>query len=133
MVKTNFKINFKKWVKTKLFNLRLSDQGLFYTYVGCNHRNQFSALSFGRKKIFLLEIVENDICSGVATTKSLFLKKCALKNAPTPSMSRTASTYSRGNSWIVMKFTNASIFKYKHNFRKFLFNQCYKINMKDMF
>ena len=129
MVKTNFKINFKKWVKTKLFNLRLSDQGLFYTHVGCNHRTEFSALSFGRKKMFSLEIVENDICSGGASTKSLFLKKCAIKNVQTPPMSRTASTYSRENSWIVMKFTNASIFKYKHN----LSNQCYKINMKDMF
>ena len=59
-------------------------QGLFQTFVGCDYRTQSSALS-----LFSFEMVKNDICLGGASKQNaVFFRKCALKSAPMPPMSR---------------------------------------------
>ena len=52
-------------------------QGLFESFVGCDHPTQSSALNF-EKKIFPLEMIKNDICLGMQANKMpFFLEKWA--------------------------------------------------------
>ena len=81
-------------------------QGLFYSFVGCDHPTQSSALNF-EKKIFPLEMIKNDICLGMQANKMpFFWKSGPTKNAPMPLMSRI------GPGWVLRNIeTHGQTFK----------------------
>ena len=56
--------------------------------------------------MFSLEMVKSDICLGDASKKMPFFQKCALKNAPMPSMSSTGATVT-SRTWFIVTLLKA--------------------------